>query len=836
MPAHPRQRAAGAEGYERIKVEGHNASMSQQSLFDGQRVVDVDIAARMEQSFLDYSMSVIVGRALPDVRDGLKPVQRRILYAMAEAGLRPDRQHRKCAAVIGDVMKKYHPHGDASIYDALVRMAQDFVMRAPLIDGHGNFGSVDGDAAAAHRYTEARLAPIAMRLLQGIDEGTVDFVPNYDGYETEPLTLPARFPNLLVNGASGIAVGMATSIPPHNLGEVIDACLTLIRTPEATVADLMEVLPAPDFPTGGRILATDGIRDAYLTGRGAITVEAIATTETRSGGLPRIIVTEIPYQVNKALLLERIAALVKDRKVDEIRDLRDESSRDGMRIVIELKRGEDPAHVLDKLYRLTDLRANFNMNFVALASPRPEAPSQPRTLGLREALVAYLDHQRTVVTRRTRFRRDKAAARVHVLEGLLIALDHLDEVITLIRGVETADAARCELRARYDLDEVQATAILDLQLRRLAALERQRLVEEHRDLLGLIAELNAILADPAKLDALIAGELRESKAEHANPRRSRLDGFSGEAPQPVLDVQPVTIYVTASGWLKAVPQQPTSAPHTQPRDPVVAVVRARTDETLLLVDAGGGGYRVALGDVPITTMRQRGVALGALLGEGFGLPPLVGAIRLTRDVETVLTISAQGLVKRTERAEYEGRTRAMVAAGVREGDALVVVAGCNEDGHVLLAHDGGQAIRFPATDIRPMGRMATGVAGIKVPDGGRVVAVTVVPGGDDGDREVLTFLRNGRAVRAPLAEFPVQGRGGKGVRCGAPPVAWCGLAADLHVSIGEEPRVIRSVEIPIGQRAGKVSAVTGPIDGPVVPEYVFENDLSIGRASSGGAT
>ncbi|MGH8884247.1 MAG: DNA gyrase/topoisomerase IV subunit A [Egibacteraceae bacterium] len=800
--------------------------MSQQSLFDGQRVVDIDIAAKMEQSFLDYSMSVIVGRALPDVRDGLKPVQRRILYAMAEAGLRPDRQHRKCAAVIGDVMKKYHPHGDASIYDALVRMAQDFTMRAPLVDGHGNFGSVDGDAAAAHRYTEARLAPIAMELLQGIDEGTVDFVPNYDGYETEPVVLPARFPNLLVNGASGIAVGMATNIPPHNLGEVVDACLTLIRTPEATVDELMDVLPAPDFPTGGRILGTDGIRDAYLTGRGAITVEAIATTEMRSGGLPRIIVTEIPYQVNKALLLERVANLVKDRKVDEIRDLRDESSRDGMRIVIELKRGEDPSCVLDKLYRLTDLRMNFNVNFVALASPSAGAPPQPQTLGLREALVAYLDHQRVVATRRTRFRRDKAAARVHVLEGLLVALDHLDEVIALIRGAETADAARRELQARYDLDEVQATAILDLQLRRLAALERQRLVEEHRDLLRLIADLDTILADPAKLDGLVAGELRAIKAGHANPRRSRLDAGTAEAgvqARPLLDAQPVTVYVTAGGWLKAVPQQPTSAPHTQPRDPVVAVVHARTDETLLLVDADGGGYRVALADVAVTTMRQRGVALGALLGEGSGLPPLIGAIRLEPGVETVLTVSAQGLVKRTERAEYEGRTRAMVAAGVREGDALVGVTGCNEGDHVLIAHDGGQAIRFPAADIRPMGRAATGVAGIKVPPSGRVAAVTVCPGGldrdDQGpDREVLTLLRNGRAVRAPLAEFPIQGRGGKGVRCGAPPVVWCGLAADLHVSIGEEAMVLSAVDAPAGKRAGRASAVIAPVSGSVVPE------------------
>ena len=810
--------------------------MSQQSLFESQRVVDVDIAAKMQQSFLDYSMSVIVGRALPDVRDGLKPVQRRILYAMEEAGLRPDRQHRKCAAVIGDVMKKYHPHGDASIYDALVRMAQDFVMREPLVDGHGNFGSVDGDAAAAHRYTEARLAEIAMELLDGIDEACVDFIPNYDGFEAEPVVLPARFPNLLVNGASGIAVGMATNIPPHNLGEVIDACLELIRRPAATVEDLMRLVPAPDFPTGARILDGDGIRDAYLTGRGAITVEAVATTEMRSGGLPRIVVTEIPYQVNKALLLERIATLVKDRKIDEIRDLRDESSRDGMRIVIELKRGEDPSRVLDKLYRLSDLRTNFNVNFVALRG------GQPRTLGLRDALVAYLDHQREVVTRRTRFQREKAAARVHVLEGLIAALDHLDEVIALIRAASTADAARAALVTRFGLTEVQATAILDMQLRRLAAMEREKLIQEHRDLLALIAKLDAILASPQALDGLIAEELRAIKARHGNPRRSRIHrhaamGEESAEPRPLLDAQPVTVYVTVGGWLKAVPQRPSSAPHTQPRDPVVAVVRASTDDTLLLVDQSGGGYRVALADLPVTTMRQRGVALTALLAEGGNAPapPLAGAVVLSPQAETLLFVSAQGLVKRTDRTEYEGRARTMIAAAVRDRDRLVGVFACGDGDHILLAHDGGQAVRFPAAQVRPMGRNAAGVAGIAVPDGGQVVAVTVVPGGVDADREVVTLCRDGRAMRAPLAEFPLQGRGGKGVKCGPGPIAWCGLAADLHVQESEHASVLRPVAALATRRAGKPSAAIGrfpaSIQGTVAVEQsaLLPGDPSYGR-------
>ncbi|HVM00847.1 MAG TPA: DNA topoisomerase (ATP-hydrolyzing) [Egibacteraceae bacterium] len=791
---------------------------NQPSLLEsGGTVVDVDIADRMEASFLDYSMSVIVGRALPDVRDGLKPVQRRILFAMWEAGLRPERPYRKCASAVGDVMKKYHPHGDASIYEALVRMAQDFSFREPLVDGHGNFGSIDGDGAAAMRYTEARLSPIAMELLAGIDEDTVDFVPNYDGYEQEPVVLPARFPNLLVNGASGIAVGMATSIPPHHLGETINACLHLVRRPDATVDELMEIVPAPDFPTGARILDTPGIRDAYLTGRGAITMEAVATTETRSGGLPRIVVTEIPYQVNKAALLERVADLVKDKKLEAIRDLRDESSRDGMRVVIELKRGEQPAHVLDRLYKLTDLRTNFNVNLVALVD------GQPRTIGLRECLVAYLVHQRQVLTRRTTHRRDKAAARAHVLEGLLAALDHLDEVIALIRAADTVEDARAQLVERYALTETQANAILDMQLRRLAALERRKIADEHRELVALVAELDAILADPAKLDGLLTGELRALRDRHVNPRRSRLvapgtaeDDALADAALPELAAQEVTVYVTAGGYLKSVGRRRTTKPHTHPRDPLAAVVRATTDDTLLLVDADGNGYRVSVGDVPVTTMRQRGATVAQLLGDG-AAAPLVGAIRLD-DADTVVTVSAGGLVKRSAAGEYEGRTRSMVAAGVRDDDALVWLGACRDDDHLLLAHDGGQVIRFPAADVRTTGRAAQGVAGIAVPEDARVVAASVAPDGDDGDREVVTVAADGSAKRAPLAEYPLQGRGGKGVQTGVVPLAWCGAAADLHVLTAAEPAVLRPADVQPGRRAGPGFPATGPVTGQVVAE------------------
>ena len=791
-------------------------------------IVDVDIADRMERSFLDYAMSVIVGRALPDVRDGLKPVQRRILYAMWEAGLRPERPYRKCASAVGDVMKKYHPHGDTSIYDALVRMAQTFSSRAPLVDGHGNFGSVDGDPPAAMRYTEARLSAIAMELLTGIDEDTVDLVSNYDGYETEPVVLPARAPNLLVNGASGIAVGMATNTPPHNLGEIVDACLHLIRRPAATVDDLMRAVPGPDFPTGGRIVAASGIRDAYLTGRGAITMEAIATTETRSGGLPRIIVTEIPYQVNKATLLERMAELVKTKKVEAIRDLRDESSRDGMRIVIELKRGEQPAAVLDRLYALTDLRSNFNVNFVALLSPSPGAPPQPQTIGLREALVAYLSHQRQVLTRRTRNRREKAAARAHVLEGLLVALDHLDEVITIIRGSNTADDARTTLIQRFGLSDIQAGAVLDMMLRRLAALERQKITDEHRDLRALLAELDAILADPGKLDALLASELKALKAAHADPRRSRIartatggdsgeDNDHGEVAGPVLEAQPITVYVTAGGWLKSVPRRRLASAHSQPRDPVVAILSATTEDTLLLVDADGGGYRVAAADLPVVPVGQRGTALAQLLGEGPDAG-LVGGAVLGSGGETVLTVSERGLVKRTEVGEYQGRTRAMIATGVRDDDAIVAVASCGEDDDLLLAHDGGLAIRFPAADVRPMGRGAAGVTGLQVPGGNALVACSVVPGGKDGEAQVLTLATDGTARSTPLVEFPVKGRGGKGVQTGTERLAWCGVAAAVQVPTAQEVVVVQTAEVTSGRRAGRMTATAPAVTGRVVPQ------------------
>ena len=787
-------------------------------------VVDVSIDDRMEQAFLDYSMSVIVSRALPDVRDGLKPVQRRILYSMWESGLRPDRPYRKCASAVGEVMKTYHPHGDSSIYDALVRLAQDFTTREPLVDGHGNFGSIDGDPPAAMRYTEARLSPLAMELLEGIDEDTVDEVENYDGYDTEPVVLPARFPNLLVNGASGIAVGMATTIPPHNLGEVIDACLHLVKRPDATVDDLMKHVPAPDLPGGARIVDGPGIREAYVSGRGGITVEAIATTETRTGNLPRIVVTEIPYQVNKASLLERIAGLVAERRLDDIRDLRDESSRDGMRIVIECKRGVDPAAVLAKLYKLTDLRTTINVNMVALVD------GAPRTLGLREALVAYLAHQRDVLTRRTTHRLERARARAHIVEGLLSAIDQLDAVIATIRASDSAAEARGALMEGFDLTEIQAQAVLDLQLRRLAALERAQLEDEYQELVERIAGLERILGDTEVLDGVLVDELKDVRRRFANDRRTRLEaareveeGDDTDAAAPTFEAQEVTVAVTRGGVVRSVARRRASPSLTSASDPAVAVLRVTTEDTLILVDAGGTAHRIAVGDVPVVRPTARGTHVGGLLGGGPDRP-IVGAVAVPEDVDavTLVTASANGLIKRTALAEIAGsRQRSIMAAGLKPGDELVAVALCRDGDELLMAHDGGLGIRFAADDARPMGRSAAGVAGVRT-DGARVVSLTVLPAGEAST--LMSVSSSGVVRRFAADEIAVTGRGGKGVKVGDVPLAWFGPRMDLHLTVGGEATVVRGADVATGRRTGKGTALGGTVMGTVAGEPVPDAD------------
>ena len=778
--------------------------MASQPALTAGEILDVSLESRMEQSFLDYSMSVIVGRALPDVRDGLKPVQRRILYSMWESGLHPDKPYRKCASAVGEVMKTYHPHGDSSIYDALVRMAQDFATREPLVDGHGNFGSVDGDPPAAMRYTEARLSPIAMELLAGIAEQTVDEVDNYDGYDTEPVVLPARFPNLLVNGASGIAVGMATNIPPHNLGEVIAACLHLLRHPDADLAALQRHIPAPDLPTGARIIDGDGITQAYASGRGAITVEAVASTETRSGNLPRIVVTEIPYQINKSALLERIAGLVANRKLESIRDLRDESSRDGMRIVIELKRGEDPAAVLERLYQLSDLRTNLNVNMVALVG------GAPRTIGLREALVHYLRHQREVLTRRTEHRLARARARAHIIEGLLTALDNLDEVIALIRRSASAAVAKLGLMEQFELSELQAQAVLDMQLRRLAALERAELEDEYQRLLAIIAELEEILGDRDVLDALLTEELTEIRRVHATPRRSRIVAAGIEASdvlaggsQAGFEAQDVTVMVTRGGYAKPLARRRTTPTHKHGHDPLAAVVRCTTDDTLLVIEETGTGHRVAVADLPVAKPDQRGTHLAGLLGGGPDAPVIAAVPLRSEEGVSLVTVSASGQVKRTAIGEYaDARQRTIQVAGVRDDDRLVAAVWCREEDHLLLAHGGGLVTRFPAADARVMGRTAVGVSGMDVPTSTSIVSMSVLVLTGDHEHDVLTIGADGAAKRTPATEYPPKKRGGKGLQTGVTDLRWCGVATDLHLG-DERGVVIRAVDLQPARRAGR---------------------------------
>lgn len=771
----------------------------------------VDIADRMEASFLDYAMSVIVARALPDIRDGLKPVQRRILYAMFEAGLLADRSHRKCASVVGDVMKKYHPHGDSSIYEALVRMAQDFATREPLVDGRGNFGSIDGDPPAAFRYTEARLSPIAMHLLADINDDTVDFEANYDGHEMQPVVLPARFPNLLVNGASGIAVGFATSIPPHNLSESIAACKTLIANPDASLDEVMAVLPAPDFPTGARIMVSEDIRKAYATGKGSIQMEAVASTETRSGGLPRIVVTEIPYQVNKAALISKIADLTKAKRLDGIRDLRDESSRDGMRIVIELKRGIDASKMLERLYALTDLRSNFSVNIVALRDGRPE------TLGLLDMLRAYIAHQRDVITRRTQYRLNHALERLHIIEGLLIALDNLDEVITLIRAAASAAVAREQLMERFEMSERQATAVLDMQLRRLAQLEQNKLVQEAEELRALVARLRQILDDPAELDRVLVNELDEIDAKFANPRRSRLYDPSGENLRddlgPQLAAQAVTVYVSAQGYVKPVAQKQLSAAHGS-ADPAVAIMRTNGDAQLMLVSTAGEGTRINLDEIGVVSARQRGT-MAADNGQ-----PLAGAFRL--DLTSgcdVVTVSKRGFVKRTPITDYDTRNRVVAAAGVKARDELLTMLLVHPGDRLMLAGNHGQAILFDLDEVRPTGRTTTGVSAMKLPADAELVSATVV----SAEGTVVVIGENGAVKRVPASDFPLQGRNGKGVLTGIGRLAFAGAGEVIHIPTAEGWKVIRSETVPMTTRSktpdpADPNAIGVPVTGRPIPE------------------
>src|ERR671934_90576 len=733
-----------------------------------ERIEPVVVEEEIQSSFIDYAMSVIVQRALPDVRDGLKPVHRRILFSMMEGGLTPNNPRRKSAAAVGDVIKKYHPHGEGAVYDALVRLAQDFSLRYPLIDPQGNFGSIDGDPPGAARYTEARLAPIAMELLRDIDAETVDFVPNFDGYEQQPVVLPSRWPNLLVNGSGGIAVGMATNIPPHNLGEVIDAVAHYLEHPEATPKDLMKFVKGPDFPTGGIIMGRDGIKDVYETGRGSIKVRAVCSVEEGSGGRSRIVVTELPYQVNKARLAEKIADLTKAGKVKDIADLKDHSSgRAGMRLVIDLKRGANPQVVLNQLYKHTQLQESFGVIMLALVD------GVPRTLNLAEMIGSYVDHQIDVVTRRTRFELRKAEERDHIVQGLLIALEHLDEVIRIIRGSQDAEQARTKLMQRFKLTEIQANHILDMPLRRLTRLARAELEQEHKDLLATIRRLKALLKDPKKIRGVIAEELQEIRKRHADPRRTQLRADEGDLDaEDLVAEEDVVITVSRAGYVK---RQPIDAFRRQGRggkgviganlkeeDVIKHVFTTTTKNWLLFFTSKGKVYRVKVYEIAESGRTARGLYAANVPGVAVGADERISAVIDLKEYgegRYLLFATRQGMVKKTALPEYDSPRTGLAAINLRSGDELVDVLLTDGKDDVFLVSRRGQSIRFKESLVRPMGRQTAGVIGMRLADGDEVIALGVASEG----QEMISVSQGGYGKRSPLAGYPIKGRGGKGV-------------------------------------------------------------------------
>ncbi|MGA7670404.1 MAG: DNA gyrase subunit A [Nitrolancea sp.] len=729
----------------------------------------IDIDSEMRRSYLDYAMSVIVQRALPDVRDGLKPVQRRILYAMHDMGLRPNTKYRKSAGIVGEVLKSFHPHSDTAVYDALARMVQPFSLRYPLVDGQGNYGSVDGDAPAAMRYTEAKLAAISEEMLRDIDKRTVDFRPNYDGEAFEPSVLPAKLPNLLINGASGIAVGMATNIPPHNLTEVCDGLIYLIDNPDATIEDLVEIVTGPDFPTGGIILGREGIRAAYATGKGRVVVRARAMIEES----PRnnrfdIIVTELPYQVNKAVLIERIADYVKLGRLDGIHDLRDESDRTGMRIVIELKRDAQPGKVLNALYKHTALQQSFGVNTLALV----ENGSQPRVLTLRRVLQLYLDHRKDVVRRRTEYELTRARRRAHLVEGLKIALDHLDEVIRTIRASRTSDEARQQLIATFGLSDAQADAILEMQLRRLAALERRRIEDEYRDLLKEIAALEELLADPAKILSVIRDELTDLRDRFGDERRTQIQDISGEiTDEDLIPEEDVLVTITNRGYIKRLPHETyrvqrrggkgVTGVTLRDEDGVQHIVSANTHDSLLFFTDQGRVYQLKVYDIPESSRTAKGIPVINLIG----LHPneTITTLLPVADFDAasyLFMCTRKGRIKRTTLEQFSAvRSSGLIAIGLDESDSLAWVRMTSGEDDLILVSSGGHAIRFHESDARPMGRTAAGVIGIRMASNELVIAAEVVL----PDADLLVISQHGYGKRTSLDEFRVQRRGGGGV-------------------------------------------------------------------------
>lgn len=734
-------------------------------ILDNSKIIEHDLYDEMKTSYIDYAMSVIVSRALPDVRDGLKPVHRRILYGMHELGVTPDKPHKKSARIVGEVMGKYHPHGDSSIYDAMVKLAQDFSTRYMLVDGHGNFGSVDGDGAAAMRYTEARMSPFSLQMVRDLDKDTVDFMENFDGEEKEPVVLPSRVPNLLINGSNGIAVGMATSIPPHNLGETIDACVEMIDNPDCTIEDLIKIIKGPDFPTGAMILGKNAAREAYLTGQGKVNVRSVCEIEESVRGKTKIVVTEIPYQVNKARLIESMADLVRSKKIDGITAIRDESSREGTRIVIELKKEVNPNVVLNRLYKHTQLQTSCSMIMLALVN------GEPKILNLYQILDEYLKHQKEVVTRRTRYDLAKAEARAHILEGLIIALDNIDEIIKTIRS--SYNDAKEKLMVRFKLSEVQAQAILDMRLARLQGLEREKLEAEYKEILEKIAYYKEILADERKLMRVIKNEMLEIKSKWADPRRTKIVADDGELDEEALiDEEDVAITLTHLGYVKRVPENTYKAQRrggkgivgltTRENDFVKDLIITSTHDYLMFFTDLGRVYQIKAYQIPEASRTAKGTPVINFLNLNSGeRVTAVIPIKSFDTDEELIMVTKMGTIKKTPLKEFDTNRKAgLIAINLKDGDKLISVAQSSANETVYVVTKQGKAIAFSEADVRSMGRNAGGVRAISLEKDDEVVSMEL---DIDKARKMLVITENGFGKRTPLDEYRLQARGGKGV-------------------------------------------------------------------------
>ncbi len=773
-------------------------------------LVNVNLTKEMKTSFIDYAMSVIVARALPDVRDGLKPVHRRILYGMNELGVTPDKPHKKSARITGDVMGKYHPHGDSSIYEAMVRMAQWWSYRYMLVDGHGNFGSMDGDGAAAQRYTEARMSKIALEMLRDINKNTVDFVDNYDANEREPLVLPARFPNLLVNGATGIAVGMATNIPPHNLGETIDAVKLVMDNPEVTTKDLMEVLPGPDFPTGALVMGKSGIHKAYETGKGSIVLRSRTEIEETKTGRERIVVTEFPYMVNKTKVHEHIVRLVQEKRIEGITAVRDESNREGVRFVIEVKRDASANVILNNLFKMTQMQTNFGFNMLAIQN------GVPKILSLRQILDAYIEHQKEVVVRRTRFDKEKAEARAHILEGLLIALDHIDEVIRIIRASETDAEAQAELMSKFKLSERQSQAILDMRLRRLTGLERDKIQSEYDDLLALIADLADILAKPERVSQIIKDELDEVKRKFGDQRRTEL--MVGEVlsleDEDLIEESDVLITLSNKGYIKRLDQAEFTAQKRGGRgvqgtgvkddDFVRELVSTSTHDHLLFFTNKGRVYRLKGYEIPEYGRTAKGLPIVNLLklDEGESIQTIINVESERSDDAYLFFTTRHGIVKRTSVKEFANiRQNGLKALNLKDEDELINVLLTEEDTDIIIGTKFGYAVRFNQSAVRGMSRIATGVKGVNLRDGDTVVGASVITDQD----EVLIITEKGYGKRTVATEYPTKGRGGKGMQTAKITEKNGSLAGLMTVKGDEDLMIITDTGVMIRTNVANIS-------------------------------